>query len=131
MIYTASYFQPEYHHGRLISISRTVPKDFEVADRLDFFVPHAALLRDWKAKIIDETAYIDRYRIQIKQSGGQIRSWLNGLDKHTDQTLLCWEKKGAFCHRNLVIKLIRHYRLDCYGGRDVAHINMPLLNSNQ
>jgi hypothetical protein len=67
---------------------------------------------------------------------------LSDLDPKEDMTLLCWERSGIdralvssqgksqlneeqpFCHRNLVIKLVYRFRLDCYGGTDV--INYPL-----
>ena len=50
MLYTASYFEPQRHHGKLISISRSIPQNFRINSRLEFFIPSADLLRDWKAK---------------------------------------------------------------------------------
>jgi hypothetical protein len=144
MIYTASYFETNRHHGQLISISRSIPKWFRVDGRLEFFIPSADLLRDWKGKRIDEAEYTNRYREQIKANLKLIKAWLERLDPKEDQTLLCWEKSGInetlkrwqqmgkwqqerpFCHRNLAIKLVEKYRPDCYGGQDVINYPMPV-----
>jgi hypothetical protein len=66
VLYTASYFEPQRHYGKLISISRSIPKNFRVHSRLEFFIPSADLLRDWKAKRIGEEEYTNRYREQIR-----------------------------------------------------------------
>jgi uncharacterized protein YeaO (DUF488 family) len=144
MIYTASYFESNRHHGRLISISRSVPKGFKVDGRLDFFVPSAELLSRWKAQEINEEQYTELYRAQIKQNFKAIKAWLSSLDPQKDMTLLCWEKSGIdetlkqwqetgvwkeekpFCHRNLAIKMVQRFRQDCYGGTDVLSMKLPL-----
>lgn len=125
MLYTASYFEPEHQHGVLISISRSVPKGFKVDGALEFLAPNAQLLSDWFGKSIDETAYCERYRSQLKQSWQQVSSWLNNLNTKTTVTLLCWEPKGAFCHRNLVALLVRKHRPDVFGGSDVMRVEIP------
>jgi hypothetical protein len=66
VIYTASYFEPNRHHGKLLSISRSIPQGFQVEGRLEFFIPSAALLQDWKKQRISKAEYTDRYREQIK-----------------------------------------------------------------
>jgi hypothetical protein len=144
VLYTASYFEPQRHHGKLISISRSIPQNFRVHGRLEFFIPSTDLLRDWKVKRIDEAEYTNRYREQIKANLKPIKAWLERLDTREDQTLLCWEKSGMdetlkrwqetgkwdeerpFCHRNLVIKLVEEFRPDCYGGQDVINYPMPI-----
>jgi hypothetical protein len=55
MIYTASYFEPHRHHGKRLSISRSIPAGFRVEGRLEFLIPSADLLQAWKAKRINET----------------------------------------------------------------------------
>ncbi|KJH69801.1 DUF488 family protein, N3 subclade [Aliterella atlantica] len=125
MLYTASYFEPEHHHGVLLSISRSVPKGFRVDGALDFLAPNAQLLKDWKAKSIDEEAYCQRYRLQLKESWQQVSSWLKSLDAKTNQTLLCWEHQGAFCHRNLIALLVQKHRSDVFGGCDIRRVEIP------
>lgn len=125
MLYTASYFESAHHHGKLLSISRSVPKGFKVDGKIDFLVPNAQLLSDWKDKSIDTTAYCERYRTQLKDSWQQISNWLKSLDASTTATLLCYEPSGAFCHRNLVAKLVQKHRSDVFGGCDVRRVEIP------
>ncbi|HEY9826767.1 MAG TPA: DUF488 family protein [Stenomitos sp.] len=119
-IYAASYFEPENHHGKLISISRTIPKGFVVQERLLLLAPSKELLADWKAGVLDEAQYTARYRAELQAKLPKIRQWLSTVDLAEDLTLLCWERAGEFCHRNLALKLIEHHRPECHGGCDVA-----------
>lgn len=125
MLYTASYFEPEHHHGKLISISRSIPKGFKVDGFLDFLAPNTQLLKDWKDQSIDEAAYCQRYRLQLKESWQQVLSWLDSLNTSKTTTLLCYEPKGAFCHRNLIALLVRKHRPDVFGGCDVTRVEIP------
>ena len=118
MIYTASYFQPKNHHGRRAGISRSVPKHFIPDDRLLFLAPSAALLRDCKLGLSEED-YTNRYREELKGRWAIVKPWLQQIQPEQDQTLLCWEHKGNFCHRNLVGLMVQKYCPDCWGGSDV------------
>lgn len=126
MLYTASYQEPAHHHGLLLSISRSIPACFKTDDKLEFLMPNAQLLVDWKATRLSEAEYVERYREQVKQSWQEVKAWLDNLDPKPDRTLLCWERKGKFCHRNLIAKLVQKYRPDCFGGCDVIRVEMPL-----
>jgi uncharacterized protein YeaO (DUF488 family) len=121
MIYTASYFQKENHHGKLVSVSRTIPKIFSTMETLNFFTPSSFLLKDWKDGVITKEQYIARFRKEIRGNLPKITEWVNKLDPSVDLTLLCWEKAGEFCHRNLIIKFIERDRPDCYGGCDILN----------
>lgn len=139
MIYTASYFEPHRHHGKRLSISRSIPAGFRVEGRLECLIPSADLLNAWRAKRINEAEYTNHYRKQIKMNLPIIKHWLSNLDPQEDMTLLCWEssainkivtkpvgiveeaKERPFCHRNLAIKLVQKFRPDCYGGMDVMN----------
>lgn len=124
MIYTASYFFATHQHGLLVSISRSSPAGFKVDDRLLFLAPSEDLLAAWKTKVLDESGYVDRYRTQIRESWRSVKDWLDSLNPKQHSTLLCWEKKGEFCHRNLIAKLVQKYRPDCFGGCDVVRVEM-------
>lgn len=125
MLYTACYFEPGHHHGKLLSISHSLPKGFKIDGKLDFLAPNVQLLEAWKAKSIDETAYCERYRLQLKESWQQVSDWLNSLNTNTTATLLCYERSGAFCHRNLVAKLVAKHRSDVFGGCDLRRVEIP------
>jgi len=118
MIYTASYFKPKSHYGTLVCISRSAPTWFNADHSLSFFTPSTSLLRHWK-KNQDESYYRERFREQIIENKVRVNSWLQELVPDQDQTLLCWEKPGEFCHRNLVGLLVAKYRPDCWGGADL------------
>jgi uncharacterized protein YeaO (DUF488 family) len=119
MIFTASYFQGENHHGKRISISRSEPRGAVTDGKLWLFVPDASLLADYRAGRLDERGYTARYREQVRRQFPKIKAWLDALDPDEDLTLLCWEKAGDFCHRNLAIKFVERYRPDCFGGKDI------------
>jgi uncharacterized protein YeaO (DUF488 family) len=118
-IYTASYFEPKHHHGKLISISRSIPKNFAVQEQLFLLAPSRSLLDDWKTGSIDPQQYTSQYRKELLPNLPKIQQWLNAIDSADDFTLLCWERAGEFCHRNLAIKLVEKFRPDCFGGCDV------------
>lgn len=128
MIYTASYFERGNHHGKLISISRSVPKGFKIDGELPFFAPSQKLLNEWKFRADQMTVaeYTDRFRIEMWNNRVQIHQWLEGLDLAVDQTLLCWERSDAlgrdgFCHRRLIYRYVEKHRPDCMGGCDVPN----------
>ena len=118
-IFTASYFEPANHHGKLVSISRSKPKGIAVQERLALLAPSQKLLDDWKAESIDQEEYTNRYRQELGPKLHKFRSWISTVDPGEDITLLCWEKAGEFCHRNLAIKLVEKYRPEIFGGCDV------------
>ena len=120
MIYTASYFETSHHHGELFSISRSNPPGFQSIGKLPFFIPNSREIITLSKKEKDYQAnYINLYRNLCRKRRQQIANWLDQLDPNQDQTLLCWEHKGSFCHRNLVIKFVQRDRPDCYGGEDI------------
>lgn len=125
-IYTASYFEPGNHHGQLIAISHTIPKGFKLEKQLKFLVPNPDLLGDWQQGLMTKDEYVQRYRAQITASWREVKQWLDSLRPKLDMTLLCWEKQGEFCHRNLVAKLIQKHRPDVWGGRDVRRVERLL-----
>lgn len=119
MIYSASFFEPKHHYGKLISIARSEPTAIKIDGKLEIFVPSKKLLLDYDCKAIDHFEYIDRYREEMRPKLPQIRAWINSLDPKVDLTLACWEKQGNFCHRNLAISFVESWRPDCFGGRDI------------
>lgn len=119
-VYSASYFEPQNHCGSLLSISRSVPKAFRIDGKLSFFMPSQGLLQDWKQQLISETEYTKRFRDEINVNWPDVLIWLNKLEASSDLTLLCWERAGKFCHRNLVMRLLEKHRPDCFGGCDLS-----------
>lgn len=119
MIYTACYSIKSHWHGEPIAISIYPPKSFK-GQQLKFLAPSDRLLKDWKAGMTEQ-AYIDRFRneLMLISRWAIVRNWLDNLNPAIDQTLLCYEKPGEFCHRNLVAAMVKRHRPDCFGGSDV------------
>jgi uncharacterized protein YeaO (DUF488 family) len=115
MIYTASYFQKQNHKGDRFSISLTEPKGFQLNGKLWMFVPSENLLKKYKNQSVNQEQYLSEYREICKERLFLIKPWLEIIKPEFDVTLLCWERKGEFCHRNLVYKFIEKYRPDCLG----------------
>lgn len=129
MLYCASYFQSENHHGELIAISRSIPKGVEVAGHLDFFKPTQELLNWWKTTSQDESVwseYTSRFWAILSDRKTQILDWVHALGRKPtqDMTLLCWEKAGALCHRNLVARLLQKHCPEWFGGCDVPRFQV-------
>lgn len=119
MLYTASYLEPDCHHGQLISISRSTPRGFHIDAELPLFAPSAKLLQLWKTKKINEEGYRQIYREEIRAKWALVKGWVADVDKDVTATLLCWERTGEFCHRNFVAAIIESQRPEIFGGRDV------------
>ena len=106
MLYTASYSEPAYHHGLLLSISSSVPPDFKLDGKLEFLIPSTDNRLNCPTEPINFAEYTEQYREQIKNSWQEVKSWLDHLDPKQHSTLLCGKCVGRFCHRYLVAKLV-------------------------
>jgi hypothetical protein len=133
-IYTASYFNTDHHHGRLVSISCSEPKGVIVHRKLDFLVPPADLHKDWEnwkrsyqvksqkqkfpaKKHIEE--YQERYNLHIQNNWQALADYLNSYNPFEVETWQCWEREGEFCHRNLALAVVQESWPHLYGGSDV------------
>lgn len=125
MLYFASYFETQNHHGQGVSISLHPPRGYQDWQRLEFLAPSPQLLSDWEAELVDEAGYTKRYFAELHPKfEGQIKPWLFSLDPAIDLTLCCYEKSTAegrkkFCHRNLVAQVVKKHRNEVFGGCDV------------
>lgn len=129
MIYTASYFAPQHHHGELISISNSIPKGISVSESLGFFKPSRELLGWWKESRKDEAAwaeYTSRFWALLAERKETILNWIDSLGSRPDRdiTLCCWEAEGEYCHRNLVARLLRKHKPDFFGGCDMPQLEI-------
>jgi uncharacterized protein YeaO (DUF488 family) len=134
MLYTASFFEVDRHHGQCFSISRYAPRGYQDWPELKFLAPSAQLLSDWDAELIDEKEYTQRYYAELAPNfETQIKPWLLGLDPAVDLTLCCYERSNAegrkkFCHRNLVASIARKHRHEIFGGCDIKAAPPPPRN---
>lgn len=145
MIFTASYFQPENHRGLLVPISRGIPKGVAVQEEhplRSLLAPPQKLLTEWnktkeecdrRAEPFPQQYHLDWYtsiyREHIRDNYPKIKEYVLSLDSTKDETWLCWERAGEFCHRNLAIEIVRSLRPDCFGGMDVSSSQQVALKS--
>lgn len=87
---------------KTISVSRFPPKWAKFDEQLNELAPSSNLLMRYKNNEINEEDYEREYLIQLSQ--------LNVFDiaaKIQGSVLLCFEKSGEFCHRNLIRKWLK------------------------
>ncbi|WP_292473800.1 DUF488 family protein [Methanosphaera sp.] len=107
-IYT-SYFANWHNFPEgsiIVSITRFAPKGWNGLE-LRSCAPSEGLLRDYKNGNIDEYIFEQRYIMQLNKDSNlreRIKAVLNELVKKNDVILCCYEKKGDFCHRNILSK---------------------------
>lgn len=112
MIYTSNYFNPKTNNYRKISISVSTPKGYGY----DFLWKTVApdwfeLLKPYKEGIIDDEEYTRRYLIQLNGKKEQIIQEYKELLKE-NSVLLCWCKKGNFCHRRILARWLEEQGFD-------------------
>lgn len=106
MIYT-SYFANLKRVKNPIAICGKSP-DFYKGVEFKKLAPKYSFFRDWKDKVIGNDEYIRLYNklvleeIDIHETVKELFALYPGLDLNSDITLLCYEKPGDFCHRNIV-----------------------------
>lgn len=119
--FTASFFQPENHHGEIVSISRSNPPQFQNVIRCVSLAPSQDLLDYWKNGI-SEQEYTEHYRKQVGFNWDDIMFWLRVKAGQEDDLTLCSDElAGEFGHRNLVAKIIERHFPENYGGCDVPN----------
>jgi hypothetical protein len=120
MIFGASLYQTQYHHGKLIPVVFLVPYfyDFPLEPALEFFVPESKRFKNARYLRLSEKDQTEIYLEQLLKNKKLIMDWLAILKPHEDITLLSFEEAGQFSHRNLAIRCVKKYRPDCYGGMD-------------
>lgn len=135
MIYTASYFEPQNWHGTPYAISRSIPANLKGVNGNHplrwLLAPSDRLLDWWKRQesryqengwqFPDEQAtgqYTAQYWDELKPNADKIKAYLASEAAREDQTWLCWEKSGEFCHRNLAALIVQKHQPDLFGGAD-------------
>ena len=103
MLYTASFYEPRHWVGVRYRISRAHPRgrrtDWEVLPAL---YPSRGLLTEYRGGDLDFAALDVRYREELDathERDQSFRTFLEGLSRTVDLTLLCFEPEGTPCHR--------------------------------
>ena len=110
MIYT-SYFANyrNFSSEDAVSVARWAPSNFTTGSTCPDLYPPADLLRDYKNGQVSEEEYIRRYKQDVLAKLNPVTMY-KALDR---KILLCFEKKGSFCHRNIIAEWFRFYGYEC------------------
>lgn len=110
---TASFYEPQHWRGELFRISRGYPRGQRKAwQDLPFLAPSPTLYRAYKRGELGAQEYARSYRRELAERREEVSRWLESLPGDGDLTLLCFERQGEFCHRQLVAELVREGRPD-------------------
>jgi hypothetical protein len=93
------------NHGISIANSQPENRNNPVYEPLQ---PGWDLVNGWKAGIISDAVYTRLYKQQLaKLDANQVYTDLCALVNGNVPVLLCWCKKGTFCHRYLVTEWLK------------------------
>lgn len=56
--------------------------------------------------------YITGYRRLLAARWQEVQTWLDALRPDVDITIVCYCRKGAFCHRHLIARMLQKHRPD-------------------
>jgi len=95
-----SYFAKNCKNENAVSIALFPPKWYH-GKEYKKLAPTKNLLFDYKCGKIDDEMYT---KIYCEEVLSQLNPQLVFEELGNDAILLCWEKSGEFCHRNIVAK---------------------------
>lgn len=88
------------------SVSVSVPS-FVCCDTIQSLVPPYDLLKRYKSGEITELQYRKEYfEILTIRQKQVLKDLINILTKTPNIVILCWERKGKFCHRHLIAEFL-------------------------
>jgi len=110
MIYTSYFGNPYFRtHSdvveKCVSIALSCPDTFSNNTFPELY-PEWILINQYKNGKITENEYKERYLRLLKQRKLNPEKIAKDLD---GKILLCWERKGNFCHRHLVSDWLKPY----------------------
>ena len=105
MLYTASYYDPNYWQGQAYRISRAHPRGQVTNwDVQPFFYPSRNILNQYRDGKLDFDSFSAEYRIELQTNydwESDFQDWLGLLKPEKDFTLLGFEPAGEPCHRRV------------------------------
>ena len=75
-------------------------------------IPDWDLVKAHRAGNISQSEVFSSYERGLESQWDRVTEWLSSLTPDEDVTLLCHEREGEFCHRQLVAELVRKHRPD-------------------
>ncbi len=113
MLTTASFYEAQHHRGELFRISMGYPRGRQRKwTDLPFLYPTREIVQAYRGGGITADEYHQGYLEILYHRWAQVKEWMDSLSQGQDLTLLCFEKEGEFCHRQVVAELVRQNRPD-------------------
>ena len=121
MIYGASFFEPQYHWGRLFAIVPNIPMAYRTAKTpiLEPMTPSARMVRKWRVGNISDNDFEEVYRRFLEQNEPMLLNWFRGLKDDEHITLLSYERASSIDHRSFALEWIRLKCPRLYGGNNI------------
>lgn len=112
-IYTGYYAKMRlYRQAGLIpiAISRSTPSNIGVNFYFQELAPSSELLSAYKSGVCTDEQYVARYTRETLSnlSITNFLEKLRNIDRDGNFVLLCYEKSGSFCHRNILASHLRN-----------------------
>jgi len=118
MITLASWYEPGNWRGRLMRISYTAGRQKGLRKSvydwgvISCLIPTWDLVKAFRTGQVAQDEYVRTYLELLRQRWEVVDEWLHSLVPEEDLTLLCHEREGEFCHRQLVSPLVTEHRPD-------------------
>lgn len=96
-----------------VSVARDLKQSIKVDICIEEFAPSKELLYAYKNGNIHDGEYTFRYLAELKNRDlGTIVNKLASIAQTNDVVLLCYEKKGKFCHRHILADCLNAYNFN-------------------
>ena len=120
MIYT-SYYENHRNFPRnsiYIQISTTCPEHFHPSFFIKSVFPDwNTMIKPHKSGLISDAEYTKRYRKKLDGNKEEILKTMKAFDSSQFQgratIMLCYCKKGNFCHRNILREWLNENGIEC------------------
>ena len=109
MTVIASISDKEVHRGVVYA---TTMKPIGKAPLVECLRPTRDLAHVVKYQGKSDRWYDEGYRALLQSRWPAVRAWLDGLAPDRDETLVCYCRPGAYCHRYLIARLLLTHRWD-------------------
>ena len=120
MIYTSYYGNHRNFpkNSLYIQISTSSPDRFIPSFFIKAVFPDwNTMVKPYKEGLINEAEYTKRYRKKLDSNKGEILKTMKAFDssrfKERATIMLCYCKKGNFCHRNILREWLNENGIDC------------------
>ena len=114
MLTFASWYEPSNWRGELMRISRYAGRGLKKSIHnwgvVPCLLPDWGLVKAYRSQMISWDEYSTEYLRGLELRWDEVQAWLISLKPEDDVTLLCHEREGERCHRQLVVEHVMKYQ---------------------